>query len=127
MKIALSCLGQSQRIRRPSSIVREPSFVCNVSIESEILESYNIKEALLSLFSAKWEEETHLELDAHHKNGTWELIKESEGPQTIGSKWAFKIKGGSNGTPIKFKAQLVVQGFKQMVGIDFTKTYAPNC
>ena len=32
MEIALSCLGRSQRDIRPSSILRDPSFVCNVSI-----------------------------------------------------------------------------------------------
>ena len=89
----------------------DPSFVCNVSIESEILESSNLKEALLSSYRAKWEEAIHLELEAHHKNGTWELIKESEGRQTIVSKKVFKFKSGSNGTPIKLNARLVARGF----------------
>ena len=52
-EIASSCLGRSQRVRRPSSILRDPSFVCNVSIESEILEPSTLKEVLLSSSRAK--------------------------------------------------------------------------
>ena len=101
MEIAPSCLRRGQRIRRPSSILRDPSFECNVSVKSEMFEPSNLKEALLSPDKAKWEEAIHLELEAHQKNGTWELIKGSERQQTIGSKWVFKIKRGSNETPIK--------------------------
>ena len=36
-----------------------------------------------------------------------------------------QIKRGSNETPIKYKAWLVAQGFKQIVGIDLTETCAP--
>ena len=126
MEMASSCLRRSQRIRRPSSILRDSSFKCNVSIESKNFEPSNLKEALLSPHKAKWEEAIHLELEAHQKNGTWELIKGSERQQTIGSKWVFKIKKGSNGTPIKYKARLVAQGFQQIAGIDFTETYAPT-
>ena len=126
MEMASSCLRRSQRIRRPSSILRDSSFKCNVSIESKNFEPSNLKEALLSPHKAKPEEAIHLELEAHQKNGTWEFIKGSERQQTIGSKWVFKIKRGSNGTPIKYKARLVAQGFQQIAGIDFTETYAPT-
>ena len=112
MEVASSCLRRGQRSRRPSSILRDSSFECNVSIESEMFEPSNLKEALLSPHKAKWEEAIHLELEAHQKNGTWELIKGNERQQTIGSKWVFKIKKGSDGTPIKIKARLVAQGFK---------------
>ena len=126
VEMASSCLRRSQRIRRPSSILRDSSFECNVSIESEMFEPSNLKEALLSPHKAKSEEAIRLELEAHEKNGTWELIKGSERQQTIGSKWVFKIKKGSNGSPFKYKARLVAQGFKQIAGIDFIETYAPT-
>ena len=114
VEMASSCLRRSQRIRRPFSILRDSSFECNISTESEMFEPSNLKEALLSPHKAKPEEAIHLELEAHQKNGTWELIKGSERQQTIGSKWVFKIKKGSNGTPIKYKTWLVAQGFKQI-------------
>ena len=53
MEIALSCLRRGQRIRRPSSILRDPSFECNVSVESKMFEPSNLKEALLSPDKAK--------------------------------------------------------------------------
>ncbi|GKA90844.1 zinc finger, CCHC-type containing protein [Tanacetum coccineum] len=43
----------------------------------------------------------------------------------LGCKWIFKIKLKVDGTIEKFKARLVIQGFKQKSGIDYFDTYAP--
>jgi hypothetical protein len=40
-------------------------------------------------------------------------------------KWVFCIKRGPNGTIQKYKAHIVVQGFTQIEGIDYDKTFAP--
>nr|GEX41315.1 zinc finger, CCHC-type [Tanacetum cinerariifolium] len=42
-----------------------------------------------------------------------------------GCKWIFKRKMKFDGTIDKFKARLVIQGFKQNEGIDYLYTYAP--
>ncbi|GJS48576.1 zinc finger, CCHC-type containing protein [Tanacetum coccineum] len=42
----------------------------------------------------------------------------------LGCKWIFKIKLNVDGTIKKFKARLVIQGFKQKSGIDYFDTYA---
>ena len=60
MEISLCCLRLDQRIRRPSSILRDPSFECNISIESEMFERFNVKKALCSLDKAKWEEAKYI-------------------------------------------------------------------
>ncbi|GJX22789.1 zinc finger, CCHC-type containing protein [Tanacetum coccineum] len=42
----------------------------------------------------------------------------------LGCKWIFKRKLNVDGTVEKFKARLVIQGFKQKSGIDYFDTYA---
>ncbi|GJS09344.1 zinc finger, CCHC-type containing protein [Tanacetum coccineum] len=47
------------------------------------------------------------------------------GCKPLGCKWIFKRKLKVDGTIEKFKASLVIQGFKQKSGIDYFDTYAP--
>jgi hypothetical protein len=42
----------------------------------------------------------------------------------IGTKWVFKNKQGEDGEVVRNKAQLVAQGFSQVEGLDFRKTFA---
>jgi hypothetical protein len=51
------------------------------------------------------------------------LIKPSKGKKAIQSKWVFRIKEKENDEVDKYKGQLVVKGFAQRNGIDFSKTY----
>jgi hypothetical protein len=43
----------------------------------------------------------------------------------IGTKWVFKNKQGEDGEIVSNKAPLVAQGFSQVEGLDFGKTFAP--
>ncbi|GKB02180.1 zinc finger, CCHC-type containing protein [Tanacetum coccineum] len=47
------------------------------------------------------------------------------GCKPLGCKWIFKRKLKVDGNIEKFKASLVIQGFKQKSGIDYFDTYAP--
>jgi hypothetical protein len=42
----------------------------------------------------------------------------------IGTKWVFKNKQGEDGEVVRHKARLVAQGFNQVEGLDFGKTFA---
>ena len=42
----------------------------------------------------------------------------------IGTKWIFKNKLEENGIIVRNKARLVAQGYEQIDGIDFDKTFA---
>ncbi|CAM8966020.1 unnamed protein product [Rhodiola kirilowii] len=58
-------------------------------------------------------------------NNTWVLSDLPPGCKSLGSKWIFKKKMKVNGSVDKFKARLVIQGFRQKEDIDFFDTYAP--
>lgn len=49
----------------------------------------------------------------------------SPGKNVVGCKWVYTIKYNANGTIARYKARLVVQGFTQQKGIDFSDTFFP--
>ncbi|GKA10245.1 putative RNA-directed DNA polymerase [Tanacetum coccineum] len=65
------------------------------------------------------------EMNALHRNGTWEIIELPKGRKAIGSKWIYKIKYRSSGEIDIYKARLVAQWFGQKEGIDYEETFSP--
>ncbi|GKA35247.1 zinc finger, CCHC-type containing protein [Tanacetum coccineum] len=55
----------------------------------------------------------------------WVLVDPPSCCKSLGCKWIFKRKLKVDGTVEKFKARLVIQGFRQKLGIDYFDTYAP--
>ncbi|GJY81814.1 zinc finger, CCHC-type containing protein [Tanacetum coccineum] len=73
---------------------------------------------------AFWKEAINDEMDSIMGNNTWVLTDLPPGCRPLGCKWIFKRKLKVDGTVEKFKARLVIQGFKQKSGIDYFDTYA---
>ncbi|GJT13755.1 zinc finger, CCHC-type containing protein [Tanacetum coccineum] len=65
------------------------------------------------------------EMDSIMGNNTWVLADLPHGCKPLGCKWIFKKKMKVDGTVEKFKARLVIHGFKQKSMIDYFDTYAP--
>jgi len=78
-----------------------------------------------ALKSEKWRHAMDLEIEAINKNGTWELTELPEGGKKIGVKWIYKTKFIENGDVDKYKARLVVKGYTQQHGVDYTEVFAP--
>lgn len=72
-----------------------------------------------------WQRAMSEEIEAHKLNSTWELTELPPGKKVIGAKWVFKIKRDETGHIAKHKARIVVQGYSQRFGVDFTDVYAP--
>ena len=60
------------------------------------------------------------ELAMIDKNQTWMLVDRPAHKKVIGVKWIFKTKLNADGKINKHKARLVVKGYSQEAGIDFT-------
>ncbi|KAK2407959.1 putative mitochondrial protein [Trifolium repens] len=73
----------------------------------------------------KWKKAMDAEIEAIEKNKTWELTDLPKGQKTIGVKWVYKTKLNEKGEIDKYKARLVVKGYKQEHGVDYEEVFAP--
>ncbi|GKV39929.1 hypothetical protein SLEP1_g47623 [Rubroshorea leprosula] len=65
------------------------------------------------------------ELAMIEKNKTWSLCPRPEGKNVIGVKGVFRTKLNPDGLVNKYKAKLVIKGYAQQQGVDFSETFAP--
>ncbi|GJU38495.1 retrovirus-related pol polyprotein from transposon TNT 1-94 [Tanacetum coccineum] len=72
-----------------------------------------------------WKEAMQEEIQALHKNKTWELVPLPGGKKPIGNKWVNKFKRNSDDQMERYRARLVVKGYAQKEGIDFNEIFSP--
>lgn len=73
----------------------------------------------------KWLVAMQEELAMIEKNETWELVDRPHDRKVIGVKWVYRTKLNSDGSVNKHKARLVVKGYAQVWGVDYSETFAP--
>jgi hypothetical protein len=64
------------------------------------------------------------EIDTLLKNRTWQLVRQLQGKNLVKFRWVYRTKFTSKGVFEKHKSHLVVKGFSQQEGIDYTKTFS---
>ncbi|GKB84265.1 zinc finger, CCHC-type containing protein [Tanacetum coccineum] len=99
-----------------------PQYYYCYSIEEDP-RTYN--EAMQSRDSDFWKEAIDDGIGSIMENNTWVLSDLTPGCKPLCCKWIFKRKMKVDGTINKFKARLVIQGFRQKERIDYFDTYAP--
>lgn len=67
-----------------------------------------------------WREVMTKEIEALENNNTWILTDLPKGKVPIGWKWVFKVKYNADGSIERHKARLVVKGYNQQLGVDYT-------
>ncbi|XP_037497224.1 uncharacterized mitochondrial protein AtMg00820-like [Jatropha curcas] len=75
--------------------------------------------------SSKWKLVMDEEINSIEKNHTWHLVVLPAGAKKIGVKWIYKTKLNELGEVDKYKARLVVKGYTQEHGVDYTEVFAP--
>ncbi|MBW0534258.1 hypothetical protein O181_073973 [Austropuccinia psidii MF-1] len=56
----------------------------------------------------------------------WNVIDLKKEYKPLGTMWVFKVNKNHLNQLIERKARLCAQGFRQTLGVDFNKTYAPT-
>ena len=111
--------------RRSKRIRTEKSFCPDFLTYMLEIEPQSYKEAVNSLEGSLWKEAIKSEIDSILQNHTWELVDLPPGSKPLGYKWIFKRKMKTDGTIDKYKARLVIKGYKQKEGLDYFDTYSP--
>ena len=65
------------------------------------------------------------EMDAFTSNGTSDLVRLPAGKKVIGCRWVFTVKVNPDGSITRLKAHLVVKGYAQTYGVDYSDTFSP--
>lgn len=91
---------------------------CNVVV----LEPTNFEEASKV---DEWNQAMKEEMTTIEDNKTWQLVDKPKDKNVIGVKWVYRTKLNPDRSINKYKARLVVKGYVQQPGIDYTETFAP--
>ena len=87
----------------------------------------NYAEAMKSEYQDFWNEAIAEEIANLKAYDVYRFEPLPKGVRPINSRYVFKVKDNQQGLVDRFKARLVVQGFRQRFGIDYLKTHASVC
>ena len=72
-----------------------------------------------------WEKACEEELKTLKEAGMWEVVDAPKDVNIVRSKWVFRAKKDAAGNVIRYKAQLMAQGFSQVPRVDYFDMFAP--
>ncbi|KAL7604462.1 hypothetical protein Lser_V15G19705 [Lactuca serriola] len=97
----------------------------NTCLSSCFISQIEPKNVEMDLNEPSWFDAMHDELNQFEKLGVWKLVELLEGKKSLDTRWVFRNKQDDSGVIVWNKARLVVRGFRQIEGLDYTEVYAP--
>ena len=85
-----------------------------------------IESAINGSESDDWKRAIKEELTQIEKLGTWEFIEAPDDANIIPCRWVLRRKHDAQGQVSRYKAHLVVKGFHQQFGVNYTDTFTPT-
>ncbi|CAJ2645756.1 unnamed protein product [Trifolium pratense] len=114
-------LRRSNRQRQPSTRYNSDEYV---TLTDEGEPEY-FQEAMESDENQKWLDAMNDEMKSLHDNHTYDLVKLPKGKRALENWWIYRVKHESNSESPRYKARLVVKGFRQRKGVDFNEIFSP--
>ena len=127
----------SEQAECSTSSSRTPSYVRKKNIKYYSEDFVNIvysafpetpttfRKAMMSSEKIQWNDAMKAELDALHREATWQIVPRKKNMFVVKCKWVFKVKVDEKGAIVRFKARLVAMGFTQTYGVNYDETYSP--
>eukprot|EP00961_Rhodomonas_salina_P215069 2904817-Rhodomonas_salina.1 len=107
--MAASAVGGTRRVKKQGGYPDNPTL-------SEVMQSPDVK---------RWIHAINTKLGGLKENKVFVVSDVPVRRKAIPSKLVFKVKRGPSNEIVKFKARVVVQGFRQTQGVDYCMSYAP--
>ena len=85
----------------------------------------NYEEAVQSPEANHWKIAMEEEMSSLKRNDTFTLTPLPPGESTVGGRWVYTIKEGSDGEKT-YKARYVAKGYSQVKGVNYDETFAPT-
>ncbi|KAJ9506960.1 hypothetical protein QJQ45_016556, partial [Haematococcus lacustris] len=86
---------------------------------SQPAEPRSFSEAMSRPDAEEWGRAMDADMASQHANQTWVLVSRQPGMSVLPGRWVLKVKWGSDGSIVKYKARWVVKGFRQRDGVDY--------
>jgi hypothetical protein len=82
-------------------------------------------EAMKDEHKSEWVDAMQDEMKSLHDNHTFDLVKLPKGKRALTNRWIYRVKQEEHTSQPRYKARLVVKGFRQRKGIDFDEIFSP--
>ncbi|CAL1388160.1 unnamed protein product [Linum trigynum] len=118
-------VGSEDELRRSKRARISKDFGDDFTTVFTLEDPKSLQEALTSVDADFWNEAVIDEMESLEANKTWHLTYLPPGCKVLGNKWVLKTKRKPDGAIERFRARLVVKGYRQRENIDFFDTYSP--
>ncbi|MBW0500941.1 hypothetical protein O181_040656 [Austropuccinia psidii MF-1] len=95
-------------------------------MSSNLSDPVSYRQEIKSRNYDQWLHTINKELHTLSKLNVWEILPIPEDTKLVGTTWVLKTKWNELNSILEHKAQLCAQGFSQVQGIDFSKTFEPT-